>query len=199
MNELRPIKAHLWEKHQDNFYVEPPWCSRRLFQEERFPGQIHDPACGLGRIVLSAHDAGLEAWGADKVRRSHFCREEIDFLTQGPSYFGISNIVCNPPFKLARQFVEKALEIAARKVAMLLPTPWLHGDTRSRWLETTPLKRVLFLTPRPSMPPGPIIEAGIAPGGGRADFAWLIWERGLRGWPLQELCRPELGWLRRDG
>jgi hypothetical protein len=42
------------------------------------------------------------------------------------------------------------------------------------------------------MPPGPVVEAGLAPGGGTEDFAWVIWSRGHKG-------PPELGWLNRDG
>jgi hypothetical protein len=89
--------------------------------------------------------------------------------------------VTNPPFSLAEQFVRHALSIAACKVAMLLPAIWLLGDKRSRWLETTPLARVLFITPRPSMPPGAAIMAGQKPGNGTADYAWLIWSRGYMG------------------
>lgn len=195
MHEARPLNAHVWGRHPDGFYVEPYWVSKRLFEVERFEGTILDPACGLGRIVESALKAGYIARGTDIVKRSPLFECRADFL-EG-NIFGPGNIVCNPPFStaersdMAQRFVERALRVAACKVAMLLPSPWLHGDKRARWLEKTPLKRVLFLTPRPSMPPGPVIEAGITPGGGREDFSWLIWERGHYGpWTG--------GWLRRE-
>jgi hypothetical protein len=95
-----------------------------------------------------------------------------DFLTVQARY---CNFVCNPPFGIAEQFVTHALKLARHTVAMLLPTIWLQGDRRSRWLETTPLKRVLFITPRPSMPPGAVIAAGQKPGNGTKDYAWLVW------------------------
>jgi len=53
----------------DEHYVEPHWVSERLFQEEKFTGGIYDPACGFGRIVESAIDAGHIAHGADLVDR----------------------------------------------------------------------------------------------------------------------------------
>ena len=100
----------------------------------------------------------------------------------------MSNIVCNPPFDIFEQFANKALEIARRKVAMI----WLvRRLNAARWLEQTPLVRVLLLTPRPSMPPGHTITAGKKPGGGTQDFCWLIWDHAHIG-------KPELGWLRRD-
>lgn len=185
----RELNAHLWARHPDDWYVEPEWCSRRLFEVEDFQGFILDPACGLGRIVASAIDAGYGAFGHDKVARSAFCLETHDFIEWQPDS-SIATIVSNPPFKIAQEFAAKALEVAYSKVALLLPTLWLHGDERSRWLAQTPLEKVLIITPRPSMPPGPVIEAGIAPGGGKNDFAWFIWSQGFAG-------RPEVTWLRK--
>jgi hypothetical protein len=187
--EPRALNAHLWARHPDDWYVEPEWCSERLFEVEKFEDFILDPACGLGRIVASATAAGYGAFGHDKVDRSGFCLGVLDFLDWQPDRY-ISTIVSNPPFGISREFAGKALEVTTSKVALLLPTLWLHGDERSRWLATTPLAKVLILTPRPSMPPGPVIEAGIAPGGGKADFAWFIWEHGFTG-------SPTVDWLRK--
>ena len=188
----RDLNAHLWARHPDDWYVEPSFVSQRLFATEDFRGTIWDPACGLGRIVQSVRADGLMAVGTDLVRRGQLsdtvCSEEIDFLACDRLS---QNIVSNPPYGIAQEFAVHALRSALNKVALLLPSKWLYGDKRSRWLETTPLRKVLALTPRPSMPPGPVIEAGIAPGGGKEDYAWFIWEIGYEG-------RPELGWLRRD-
>jgi hypothetical protein len=187
----RDLNAHLWERHPDDWYVEEEWCDTRLFEEVAFEGPILDPACGLGRIVRAAKLAGLVATGHDKVGRSEFCKREGDFLQPWPLEYRPSSIVSNPPFGISQQFVSQALCVATHRVAMLLPTKWLSGDKRSRWLSTTPLERVLFLTPRPSMPPGPVIEAGIQPGGGTADFCWILWNH-------RHFSAPTFGWLRRD-
>ena len=187
---MKELKAHLWERHPEDFYVEPQWCSQRLFSNVAFSGPVYDPACGLGRIVQAARDAGYGCVGSDIVSRSSYCFAIEDFLV----YRGKSHdcIVSNPPFGIAAIFAEKALSVARYDVALLLPSKWLYGDARSRWLETTPLLKVLALTPRPSMPPGPVIEAGIEPGSGREDFSWFIWRIGHVGpWTG--------GWLRRDG
>jgi hypothetical protein len=45
--------------------------------------------------------------------------------------------------------------------------------------------------PRPSMPPGEVILRGEKPGGGKTDFAWLVFEQGYTG-------EPGIGWLRRE-
>ena len=185
-----PINAHLWARHPEDYYIEPAWTSSRLFQAERFDGTILDPACGSGRIVRSAEEAGLIARGSDIVDRPR--------ITEAPFYRSdfrgiqdVDNVVSNPPFGVADEFARRMLRIARRKVALLLPAQWVAGDERGRWLGTTPLLRVYQITPRPSMPPGPVIEAGIAPGGGKKDFVWLVWLRGYDG-------PPEFRWLRRD-
>lgn len=184
----RERKSHIWDRDPHDWYVEPEWCSLRLFREERFQDGIHDPAAGIGTIIGAAVQSDLRTDGADIIVRAE-CVVQADFLAR-PIYYRRLNIVSNPPFKIAEPFVRKALDVAVRKVAMLLPAKWALGDKRSRWLETTPLKRVLFLTPRPSMPPGAVIMAGEKPGNGTADFAWFVWEHGYQG-------RPMIGWLRR--
>lgn len=193
--EPRAKHAKLWDRDPFDWYVEPEWVSERLFQVEPFDGMIMDPACGLGRIVDAAFRSGLTAFGTDIVRRSDNCAEECDFLT---SYDGARNIVSNPPFGLcdprdkSRCFVRHALKVTQYKVALLLPTVWLNSAERGAWLETTSLYRVWLLGPRPSMPPGAVIQAGEKPGNGTKDFCWVVWLKGFDG-------APSLRWLRRMG
>lgn len=189
---MREKNAHLWARDPLDFYTEPEWTSERLFQQVKFPGPIYDPACGLGRIVKAAREAEYQCEGSDLMRRSKFCDFEADFLSRPIGSWCPGTIICNPPFKYAQAFVKRALQVAEYEVAMLLPAKWRSSDKRSRWLETTPLWMVLDITPRPSMPPGAVIEAGEKPGGGREDFAWYLWKKNHTG-PYQG------GWLRRDG
>jgi hypothetical protein len=187
--EPRTRNSHIWARDPNDWYVEPEWCSLRLFQEEKCEGAISDPACGRGTIVISALKSGLCAAGSDLVDRGFDSTlTPCDFLLTD---IRAVNIVSNPPFDLAAKFVEKALKLAERKVAMLLPAIWVQGDKRSRWLQSTPLRRVYFITPRPSMPPGQVVEAGGKPGNGTTDYAWFVWLRGYDG-------APEVRWLRRD-
>lgn len=194
---LRKRESSLWQREADDWYQEPRWCSQRLFEEEAFRGTVCDPACGGGNIVLSAGAAGLLTWGFDVVWRTDSLDVKIhDWLCYDGDPF--DNIVSNPPFGLCddrkagtHPFVEKCLAKAERKVALLLPANWIQGDKRSRWLEQTPLRRVWFISPRPSMPPGQVIAAGGKPGNGTTDYAWFVWQADYDG-PAE--CR----WLRRD-
>lgn len=183
----RALNAHVWEREANEHYVEPAWCSARLFQEEQFIGGVYDPCCGFGTIVIEALKAGKHAYGSDLVQRGwDSTRTPHDFLSGYDEQH--DNIVCNPPFNIAGRFAVHALKLAQRKVALVFPTARLNG---AHWLKDTPLKTIWLLTPRPSMPPGYVIAAGEKPGGGKMDFCWIVFEHGFSG-------VPELRWLRRN-
>jgi hypothetical protein len=193
--DKRPRRTHTFKRDPHEHYPEPPWCSVRLFQEEKFVGPIHDPCCGWGRIPDGARAAGYEATGSDLVKRwdgNQF--RQIDFFDFNEP---IDNFVTNPPFKpphIVPALTRHALTLARRKVAILFKTAGLNainGPKGDWWIRGLPLRRVWLLTPRPSMPPGSYIEAGNKPAGGRPDYVWLIFEQGYSG-------RPEIRWLDRE-
>lgn len=183
MAPVREKLAHLWERDPFDWYVEPHECSAALFVLEDFVGAIWDPACGMGRIVQQARAAGLKAIGSDIISRNELCAAESDFLdrTFEPEF---QNIVMNPPFGQAEDFVREAIEIVPHggKVAVIVPLVWVSGFSSKRhWLPNSPLRTLYPISPRPSMPPGRVIEAGEKPGNGTKDFAWLVWQSGYCG------------------
>ncbi|SDQ99105.1 hypothetical protein SAMN05519103_00329 [Rhizobiales bacterium GAS113] len=196
---LRKRESHMWEREANDHYVEPAWCSERLFELPLFrPGMmILDPACGFGTIVESAMRAGMCGFGSDVIPRWRAIPDRAgyydprEFEEMWPSR-EFDAIVSNPPFKVAREFAELAIERSGVLAALLLPANWVQGMRRSRWLAASPLHSVLFICPRPSMPPGHVILAGGKPGNGTTDYAWFIWVKGYDG-------TPQIGWLHRDG
>lgn len=184
----RAENSHIWQREEHEHYVEPEWCSRRLFEVEKFEGDILDPCCGFGTIPKAAIASGIDPiWvvGQDIVDRGYGLEPPRDFLTET---MGADNIVCNPPFDVFKEFAEHALKLATGKVAMI----WLVRTLpAARWLRGTPLARIYLLTPRPSMPPGHVIAAGEKPGGGKQDFCWLVWDK-------THVGPPSIGWLHRD-
>jgi len=186
-SDHRPLAAHVWKKEPDGFYVEPEWCSVRLFEVEKFAGTIWDPACGIGRVVEAARRAGYRTIATDIVDRG--CPQfngPLDFLDDCGGIV-VANIVTNPPFTQCDRFVRRAMSVTTNKIAMIWLTRRLNA---ARWLQDTPLARIYLLTPRPSMPPGHVILAGEKPGGGKQDFCWLVFECGHAG-------PPDVRWLHR--
>lgn len=188
----RAEASHIWEQSENEWYVEPTWIGRRLVEVERFEGMICDPCCGLGNMLVGPHDAGFVVRGYDLIDRgSGFFFGIRDFLS---SYEQVDNIVCNPPFEQSEAFARHALTVARRKVAMVFPTRRINAA--GKWLRDTPLYRIWYLTPRPSMPPGAEYQrlraAEKEASGGKQDFCLLVWLKGFEG-------EARAGWLHRDG
>jgi hypothetical protein len=168
-------------------YVEPEWCSRRLFEVEQFPGPVWDPFAGWGRVVEAARAAGHLAHATDIADRGYAQLDGIqDFLEVDHLDRDIS-IVGNPPFTDA--IAQHAIALDPIKMALIWPFARIVAAWP--WLAEAPLARVWALSPRPSMPPASYLAAGKKPAGARVEHCWLIFERGYRG-PI------ELGWLRRE-
>jgi hypothetical protein len=173
---VKARRSHIFPKATDGHYVEPAWCSERLFAIESFGASgalVLDPAAGWGNIPRAATAAGYTAVASGIVDRLdrrglegvrfHIC----NFLEESPVRSTWS-IACNPPFDRVKEFCERGLEIATYKVAMIVP---LRRLPAARWLESLPLESIYLLTPRPSMPPGAWIDPATFPAAARRIFA----------------------------
>jgi hypothetical protein len=185
--DQRPKLTHIFSKADGLHYVEPEWCSARLFEVERFPGAIWDPFAGWGRVAENARAAGYSVRATDIADRGYARLDGLqDFLTVERLDSNVS-IVGNPPFVDA--IVQHAIALDPVKAALIWPFARIVAAWP--WLAEAPLAHVWLLTPRPAMPPGSYIAAGRKPEGARVEHAWLIFERGYRG-------LAQLGWLRRE-
>jgi hypothetical protein len=196
-------KARGWARESDNWYPEPCWVTRRLCDAEQFEGRTVDPCAGMGNTLHGAREAGTIIEGMDlRDRGNPLVTAGHDFFAD-PRCHGIwpcDNIISNPPYgsggpgqpRLEEQFLTRALARARRKVALFLPAGWVISAKRNAWLETLPLYRIYFVSPRPSCPPGQNIMAGEKAEGGKTDFSWVVFLHGFAG-------APTVHFLRRDG
>lgn len=199
----RPRATHAWARAPDNWYVEPQWVSQRLCEAEPFEGRTVDPCAGIGHVVLGAAAAGVTVEGLDLHGRVTGIEGGHDFWQPARCHglWPCDNIIANPPFgtgarrwkgdrlRLEEQFLQLALERTRRKVALFLPTGWMHSEARGLWLEGLPLYRIYHLSPRPSCPPGWTILKGDQPGGDRRDFSWFVFLHGYQGAPTAHFLR----------
>lgn len=180
---VRGIIPDKENRERDDFYPTPPVSTEALLRVEKFCGDIWEPACGDGAIskILIAH--GYNVISSDLIDRG-YGDSHIDFLLDYKTE--VDNIITNPPFKLAREFVEHALARSRRKVAMLCRLAWLEGKARKELFLRTPLARVWVHSERVH-----ILRNGdqmLAGGGGMIAFAWFVWDHEHKG-------PPTLGWL----
>lgn len=175
----RENKAHPHAERGNDLYETPAVAVRALLATEWLPQRIWEPACGPGAIVRELIGAGHEVVPTDLV--SYGCPgqvAEMDFLKLHGAPFGVDCIVTNPPYKHARAFAEKAVELCPR-VMMLLRLAFYEGITRGSLLDTGTLARVhVFRKRLPMMHrngwEGPKASSMTA-------FAWFVWDRSHRG------------------
>lgn len=171
-------------RQKDDFYPTPPEATKALLGVESFDGPIWEPACGDGAISQILADAGHSVVSTDLVDRG-YGDSHIDFLMEWQPR--APNIVTNPPFKLATQFIEHALSLTTGKVVMLGRLAWLEGvERREKLYDGGPIARVHVFSKRLTMQRARQAEESDA--GGMIAFAWFVWEKGYEG-------KPTLGWL----
>lgn len=102
----------------------------------------------------------------------------MNFLTSQQTFDG--DIITNPPYKYASQFVEKAIESISdgHKVAMLLRLLFLEGKARRKLFEKYPPKIIYVASGRIECALGGDFEHYK---GGAMAYAWFIWEKGYKG------------------
>lgn len=170
-------------RQRDDFYPTPPRATEAFLEVEKFDGTIWEPACGDGAMSRVLEAAGYQVTSTDLIARG-YGTPHVDFLLDYQTE--CDNIVTNPPFKFAEEFVRHALRRSRKKVAILARLAWLEGKARKQLYATTPIARVWVYSERvPMLRNGDAMMAG---GGGMIAFAWFVWEHGYEG-------KPTLGWL----
>lgn len=162
---------------EGDFYPTSPEATLALLQAEKFTGTIWEPACGDGAICKVLEDFGYsDILASDLIDRGYGDRPH-DFLT---SKWTADNIITNPPFTLAQEFVERSLERTTGKVAMLCKLVFLEGQKRKAFFENTPLARVHVFSKRIQFyREGERGNLGTS----MLAFAWFVWEHGHDGPP----------------
>jgi hypothetical protein len=165
---------------EHDFYPTPPAASEALLRVEKFSKMVWEPACGDGAIskVLEAH--GHVVTSTDLIDRG-YGEAPHDFMT---SPYMAANVITNPPFTLAEQFVTLALRRTTEKVAILGKLQFLEGAQRRKMFESTPLKKVWVFSKRLSL----TRDGKKMKNSGMIAFAWYVWEHGYQG-------QPTIGWI----
>jgi len=165
------------EREIRDYYATPPELVERLLERETF-GKIWEPACGEGHISKTLKNHGYDVYSSDKYDRRF--GDIKDFLTEKEQWNG--DIITNPPYAHALDFVKKALELIPenRKVAMLVKIQFLEGKKRKEYFEKNPPKRVyIFSERRDCWPNGVKPEKDVK----AICYMWAIWEKGYSGPP----------------
>lgn len=173
------------ERQNEDYYATDPRAVEKLLEKENFLHPIWENACGGCHItnVLKAH--GYNVFSSDIIDRKNENQDKvIDFLEYNDNPSQI-DIVTNPPYKFAKEFVEHSLELIEDgcKIAMFLKLTFLEGGGgRKELFKKNPPKRIHVFSKR----------VNCAKNGNEKEFnessavcyAWFIWEKGNKDLPI---------------
>lgn len=132
-----------YERKERDYYETPAWVTEALLPHLEPGCSIWEPACGSGKMVRALADAGHSVVATDIILG-------VDFLNAIMT--GWQAIVTNPPYELALEFIERALDLTKANdgmVAMLLRTDFDHAKTRQHLFgQSETFTRKLVLTRR---------------------------------------------------
>ena len=164
------------DRQENDYYATEPKATELLLTLEDFKGPILEPACGEGHISKVLIRNGYKVKSSDLINRSY--GEVKDFLSDGvKSWKG--DIITNPPYKYAQEFIEKSLEIipTGYKIAMFLKVQFLEGKRRRELYKKYPPKCIWVSSTR--------LKCGMNGVFGDKNsaiaYAWFIWEKGYNG------------------
>jgi hypothetical protein len=169
-----------YERKALDQYETPSWVTLALVPHlSEINGVIWEPACGGGKMVAALRQAGFDVIGSDIT-------DGVDFLHHAPPQTGISAIITNPPYALAREFIERALGFdGVRVVAMLLRTDFDHAATRAHLFADC----AMFATKR-------IRWFEDSTGSPSFNHCWMIWDRQHQGAPTLAYASGTAGYTR---
>lgn len=172
-----------FERAELDYYATDPEAVAALLSVETFNNQIWEPACGGCHISEVLLEHGFDVISTDIVHRGSKHQTGIeDFLLSHPLLPNKRDIVTNPPYKFAAEFVGHALDISAAgvKVAMFLKLTFLEGSKRKRLFDIYPPMKVYVFRNRVDC-----WKNGIKPSkpSKAVCYAWFVWEKGFCGSP----------------
>ena len=153
-----------------------------LLAEESFAPVIWECACGEGHLSKVLEEHGFEVISTDLIYRGYGDPEPLDFLKDTLENFE-GDIITNPPYKYALEFVEQALNSVkpGRKVAMFLKLTFLEGKARKEFFLHSPPKTIYVSSSRLMCAMNGEFEKCSS----RAvAYAWFVWEKGFKGDPV---------------
>lgn len=171
------------ERQQHDYYATEPKSIELLLEVEDFSNNIWECACGEGHLSKVLIEREYNVRSTDLIDRG-YGEGGVDFLKQTDVFDG--DIITNPPYKYATEFVYKALELVpeGRKVAMFLKIQFLEGKKRKELFKEYPPKTVYISSSRLLCAKNGEFEKMRSGGGSAVAYAWFVWVKGYKGDPV---------------
>jgi hypothetical protein len=164
-----------YARKERDLYETPEWATLALLPHlpRQKPIAIWEPACGSGKMVRALTKFG-DVLGTDiDIAGNDFLKCIVS-----PWHKPIDAIITNPPYILAREFIEHALRLMnpTGLVAMLLRTDYDHAAGRKHLFADPSFAKKVVLRKR-------IQWFEDSKGSPSFNHAWFIWDHQHQGAP----------------
>jgi len=169
----------LEERQTHDYYATEPKALEKLLELEEF-AKVWECACGQGHLSEVLKKYEIHAKSTDIIDRG-YGDGVFDFLSiENQGWDG--DIITNPPYKYAQDFVEKSLQIIpnGRKVGMFLRIQFLEGKARRQLFKVQPPKVVYVSSSRLGCAKNGDFEK-YNESGSASCYCWFVWEKGYKG------------------
>lgn len=176
------------ERQQHDYYATEPKAVELLLQQETFLPDVWECACGEGHMSEVLKNHGYKVKSSDLLDRGYTGQQVLDFLsvTRADILNDVPmDIITNPPYKYAKEFVEHALDISSdgTKVAMFLKLTFLEGKARKKLFEKHPPQTVYVSSARLQCAKNGDFQKYGNGVGTAVAYAWFVWVKGYAGCP----------------
>ena len=167
------------EREINDYYATEPKAAILLMELESLSHFIWECACGEGHLAKEFEKAGHVVYGTDLIDRGYGYQQ--DFLSTSAPPLPVFDIVTNPPYSRADEFVDHAMEIIeeGHKVCMFLKIQFLEGIKRRKLFEKWPPKVVYVSSSRMRCAMNGDFKKYSK--SNAVCYAWYVWEKGYTG------------------
>lgn len=179
------------DRQTDDYYATDPAAIDKLLTVEKPYPIVWECACGEGHLSERLKHFGYIVHSTDLVDRGYSTGGgQVDFLTTTSLPKAVINcdILTNPPYKYAKEFVLKALELIkpGRKVYMFLKLTFLEGKARyTELFSKYPPQTVYVFSERIICAMNGEFENYPS---SAVAYAWFVWKKGYNG-------KTEIQWI----
>ena len=164
-------------REENDFYATEPKAAELLLDVVPELNNIWECACGEGHLAKVFGNVDKLGKATDLIDRGYGATE--DFLQSKEPYHN-GDIVTNPPYKYAKEFVEKALELVdvGRYVCMFLKVLFLESRSRKELFIKFPPKVIYVSSSRINCAKNGDFDTYTS---SAIAYAWYVWQKGYNG------------------
>lgn len=170
------------DRVDNDYYATPPKAVEELLKREPFNHYVWECAVGGGHIADVLKQNGFNVKCSDIVDRGYADTEVADFLhTERDKNDFARDIITNPPYSMATEFVKHALDISmdSTKVAMFLKIQFLETKKRYELFKEYPPKKIYVFVNRVNCGKNGVFGKESS----AVCYCWFVWEKGYKGKP----------------